>query len=136
MIYVKLIDIVVWKVIKESYTGLPKLEGILRLQNQKMNGMKMTTKKEGFHAKTMNAILCAIILGEFNKISKCTITKAMWDKLEVTYECTNQVKETKIRMLVHRYEIFKMEEGERVEQMFERLFVIVNGLHALRRIIF
>ena len=29
-----------------------------------------------------------------------------------------------------------MKEGERVEQMFNKLFVIVNDLYALRRIIF
>ena len=38
-------------------------------------------------------------------------------------------------MLVYEYETFKMEEGERVKQMFERLVVIVNDLHALGRII-
>ena len=59
----------------------------------------------------------------------------MWDKLEVTYEGTNEVKETKISILVHEYENFKMDEGERVKQMFERLLMIVNDLHALRIII-
>ena len=38
-------------------------------------------------------------------------------------------------MLVHEYETFKMEEGERVEQIFERLYVIVNDLHVLGKII-
>ena len=38
-------------------------------------------------------------------------------------------------MLVYEYEIFKMKEGERVGQMFERLSVIINNSHALRRII-
>ena len=59
----------------------------------------------------------------------------MWDKLEIMYEGTNQIKEIRINMLVHGYVIFKMEEGERVKQMFERLFVIINDLHALGRII-
>ena len=47
----------------------------------------------------------------------------------------NQVKETRVRMLIHEYEIFKMEDGEEVEQMFERLFAIVNNFHVHGRII-
>ena len=60
----------------------------------------------------------------------------MWDKLKVTYEGINQVIETRISMLAHEYENFKTEEGERVEQMFERLSMIVNYLHVFGRIIF
>ena len=60
----------------------------------------------------------------------------MCDKLNEMYEGINQVKEIRTSMIVHEYEIFKIEEGERAEQMFERLFFIVNGLHALGRIIF
>ena len=77
--------------------------------------MMMTTKKEGSQAKTMNTIMCAVTPGEFERISKYTAVKATWDKLEVMYEYTNQVKETRISMLVHEYKIFKMEEGEKVE---------------------
>ena len=79
--------------------------------------------------------MCVVTFGEFRKISKCITTKAMWEKFEVTYEGTNQVKETRINILVHEYENFKIEKGERVEQMFERLLVIVNDLHAFRGII-
>ena len=51
---------------------------------------------------------------EFNKISMCATTKEIWDKLEVTYEGTSRVKETKINLLVTQYEIFKMEESETI----------------------
>ena len=73
--------------------------------------------------------LCVVTHGEFKKISKCTIAKAIWDKLKVMYESTNQVKETRISMLVYEYENFKMEKGKIVEQIFERLAMIVNDLH-------
>ena len=73
--------------------------------------------------------MCDVIIREFKKISKHTIAKAMWDKHEVTYEGTNQVKEVRISMLIHEYVIFKMEKGEKVEQMFERLFVTINDLY-------
>ncbi|XP_075092555.1 uncharacterized protein LOC142172773 [Nicotiana tabacum] len=54
----------------------------------------------------------------------------MWDKLEVTYEGTNKVKETHINMLVHDYELFSMKEGEPIEEMFARFSKIISDLKA------
>ena len=63
---------------------LPKLESIWSNDDY---------KKEVIHSKTMNAIMCIITPNEF-KISKCMSTKAMWEKLVITYEGTSQVKES------------------------------------------
>ena len=51
----------------------------------------------------MNAIICVVTPTELKNISKCIIAKAMLGKLEVTYEGTNQFKETKLSMLVYEY---------------------------------
>jgi hypothetical protein len=55
----------------------------------------------------------------------------MWDKLEVTYEGTNQVKESKISRLVHAYELFCMKSEESISEMFTRFTNIINSLKAL-----
>ncbi|GAV91345.1 UBN2 domain-containing protein, partial [Cephalotus follicularis] len=60
---------------------------------------------------------------EFNRISSCDSAKEMWDLLEVTYEGTNQVKESKISMLVHEYEF--------ISDMFTRFTTIINSLKNL-----
>ncbi|GAV59341.1 UBN2 domain-containing protein, partial [Cephalotus follicularis] len=57
--------------------------------------------------------------------------KEMWDRLEVTYEGTNQVKEAKISMLVHDYEMFTINENEDIKSMFSRFTNIINALQAL-----
>ena len=44
------------------------------------------------------------------------------------------MKKTRINMLLHEYEIFKMKD-EKIEAMFERLPIIVNDVHNLERII-
>ncbi|GAV91193.1 UBN2 domain-containing protein, partial [Cephalotus follicularis] len=49
----------------------------------------------------------------------------------VTYEGTNQVKEAKISMLVHEYEMFTMNENEDIKSMFSRFTNIINALQAL-----
>ncbi|GAV57120.1 Sec39 domain-containing protein/UBN2 domain-containing protein, partial [Cephalotus follicularis] len=48
-----------------------------------------------------------------------------------TYEGTNQVKEAKISMLVHEYEMFTMNENEDIKSMFSRFTHIINALQAL-----
>ncbi|GAV80236.1 hypothetical protein CFOL_v3_23697 [Cephalotus follicularis] len=62
-------------------------------------------KKVQMNAKSKHIIICAINSNEFNRVSSCVSAKEMWDRLEITYECTNQVKEAKINMLIHEYEI-------------------------------
>ena len=47
--------------------------------------------------------------------------------MEVTHEGTNQVKETKINMLVHKYELFKMKPNEQIGEMFTRFCDITNS---------
>ncbi|VFQ71316.1 unnamed protein product [Cuscuta campestris] len=57
----------------------------------------------------------------------------MWDKLEVTYEGTDQVREAKIDFLTQEYEMFRMKEHEKIDGMFDRFSKIVNDLHALKK---
>ena len=58
--------------------------------------------------RAINQLCCALKGTEFNKVSSCTSAKKIWDKLVVTYEGTSQVKETKINILMHQYDMFKI----------------------------
>ena len=82
------------------------------------------------NAKAMNVLYCVLDANEFNRISTCASAKEIWDRLEVTHEGTNQVKESKINMLVHKYELFKIEHDESITAMFTR-FTDINGLKSL-----
>ncbi|KAH9658634.1 hypothetical protein KPL70_023569 [Citrus sinensis] len=44
----------------------------------------------------MNALFCALDKKEFHTVSNCESANEIWHKLEVVYEGTNQVKESKI----------------------------------------
>ena len=63
----------------------------------------------------------------------CSTAKEIWDKLEVTYEGTSRVKESKINLLVTQYEVFKMDEFETIIQMYSRFTNIINSLKALSK---
>ncbi|GAV60796.1 UBN2 domain-containing protein, partial [Cephalotus follicularis] len=49
----------------------------------------------------------------------------------VSYEGTNQVKESKISMLVQEYELFMMHDNENISDMFSRFTTIINSLENL-----
>ncbi|VFQ82080.1 unnamed protein product [Cuscuta campestris] len=87
----------------------------------------------GVSAKAINMLYCAVNPDDYRKISCCTTAKEMWDKLEVTYEGTDQVREAKIDFLTQEYEMFQMKEGEKIDDMFDRFSKIINDLHALKK---
>ena len=51
--------------------------------------------------------------------------------LEITHEGTNQVKESKINLIVHSYELFSIKDFESIVEMFSRFMVMVNELESL-----
>ncbi|GAV90426.1 hypothetical protein CFOL_v3_33835 [Cephalotus follicularis] len=53
-------------------------------------------KRVQMNAKAKHIIICAINSSDFNRVSSCISAKEMWDRLDVTYEGTDQVKEAKI----------------------------------------
>ncbi|GAV64289.1 LOW QUALITY PROTEIN: UBN2 domain-containing protein, partial [Cephalotus follicularis] len=81
------------------------------------------------NSKAKHVLFCVVGPNEFNHISSCDTAKEM-DLLEVTYEGTNQVKESKISMLVHEYELFMMHNDE-ISDMFTRFTTIINSLKNL-----
>ncbi|GAV78641.1 UBN2 domain-containing protein, partial [Cephalotus follicularis] len=54
--------------------------------------------------------------------------------LQVTYEGTNKVKDTKINRLVHDYELFTMLENENISSMYARFNDIINVLKGLGKV--
>ena len=78
--------------------------------------------------KAMNLLYCALDANEFNRIFTCSLVKEIWDRLEVTHEGTNQVKESKISILVHRHELFKIDPNKIITSMYTHFTDIVNNL--------
>jgi hypothetical protein len=88
-------------------------------------------KKMSLNAKAINMLYCALDRNEFNRISTLSSAQEIWHTLEVTHEGTSQVKESKISMLVHSYELFKMKSDESISEMFTRFTDIINSLKSL-----
>ena len=88
-------------------------------------------KKVQLNAKVVYILHCAIDINEFNRVWQCKLAKEIWRLLEITHEGTKQVKESRINILVHDYELFSIKDFESIVEMFSRFMVIVNELEAL-----
>nr|XP_033516222.1 uncharacterized protein LOC117280614 [Nicotiana tomentosiformis] len=99
-------DVKLWSVIKRKNYPLPvaaqpptDLEDIDEYIDEQMTVVQV-------NAKALNLLYNAISGEEYEKISSYDTAKEIWDELEVTYERTSKVKDTRINILVHDYELF------------------------------
>ena len=132
-IYIQAVNYHLWRaIVNGPQISLVRVNGIdipKPEEDWDDNDMKMGE----LNAKTMNVLYCALDSNEFNRISTCTTAQEIWNKLEVTHEGTSQVKSSKINLLVHNYELFKMDPNETISAMFTRFTDIINGLKCLGR---
>ncbi|MQM03582.1 hypothetical protein Taro_036367 [Colocasia esculenta] len=103
-------------------------EGDLLVTNEKDKWTEDDKKKISLNCKAKSILCCALSTKEFNCISACKSAMEMWEKLRITYEGTDKVKETRIDILVTQYERFQMQQGESITQMYNRFTNITNGL--------
>ncbi|XP_075102914.1 uncharacterized protein LOC142177603 [Nicotiana tabacum] len=129
-IYAKAYDVKVWRVNKKENYPLPTATPTLANPEDIDSYTKEQMEVVQVNNKARNLLYNAISGEEYEKISSCDTTKEMWDKLEVTYEGTNKVKETHSNMLVDDYELFSVKEGEFIEEMFARFSKIISDLKA------
>ena len=88
-------------------------------------------KMAQINAKAMHTLFCALGTNEYTWVSLCENAKEVWDKLQVTHERTNRVKETKVGMLTYEYELFSMKSEESIFEMYNRFTTIITNLKGL-----
>ena len=64
-------------------------------------------------------------------MSTLASTKDVWDPLQVAHEGTNQVKQSRIELLMRKFELFEMGDRETVMDMYTRFAHITNELKSL-----
>ncbi|VFQ90031.1 unnamed protein product [Cuscuta campestris] len=130
-IFIQSNDYKLWLIVKNG-CGVPmKKVGEVNVPKTEEEFTDEDCKKMELNAKAINMIYCGVNADDYRKISRCETAKQMWEKLEVTYEGTAQVREAKIDHLTHEYELFSMKENEKIEEMFERFSNIINPLNLL-----
>ncbi|XP_070002353.1 uncharacterized protein LOC142165998 [Nicotiana tabacum] len=92
----------------------------------KQNGQNETVPKEPSkfvaadfrmmekNAKAKEILICGLGHDEYNKISTCSNAKEIWYALQNAHKGINQVKRSRIELLMKNYELFSMNESKSV----------------------
>ncbi|KAH9685562.1 Integrase catalytic domain-containing protein [Citrus sinensis] len=131
-IYLQALDYEIWEVICDGpFMHTFKDEVGDDIPKPSSQWSELEKRKMSLNSKAINALFCALDKKEFHRVSSCESAQEIWNKLEVVYEGTNQVKESKISRYTRQYELFQMEQNENVYSMYTRFTDIVNNLGAL-----
>ena len=68
---------------------------------------------------------------EWTRITECESAREIWNALRVAHESTNQVKQSRIELLMRKYELFEMSDKETVMDMYTCSTHITNELKSL-----
>ncbi|KAH9716423.1 hypothetical protein KPL71_021459 [Citrus sinensis] len=96
-IYLQALDYEIWEVVCDGlFLPLTKNEFGEDIPKLSREWNELEKRKASLNSKAMNALFCALDKKEFHRVSSCESANEIWHKLEVVYEGTNQVKESKI----------------------------------------
>ena len=133
-IFIQANDYACWNIIENGLiipTKITEKGEVIKIHDE---WIPQGTKDVQNNAKAIHTLYCALDVNEFNRISCCEMAKKIWDELKVTHEGTNQVQESKINILVHKYELFKIETNKIIFEMFTRFIDIINVLKSLSKL--
>ena len=116
------LDEKVWQVIEISQTK-PK-EAPVDWDEAKI-------KAVNFNSRTLNALFNAVINEEFKKISLTKTAKEAWTILQIIYERTKAVKDSKLQRHTISFKEIKMAEDESFDEFYAKLKDIVNSTFIL-----
>jgi len=86
------------------------------------------------NAKAKKLLYFGLGPDEYTRISECDSAKDIWHALLVAHEGTNQVKQSRIELLMRKYELFEMGDRETIMDMYTRFTHITNELKSLGKI--
>ncbi|MQM19815.1 hypothetical protein Taro_052829 [Colocasia esculenta] len=101
------LDYQIWSIVEE---------GDLLVTNEKNQWTDDDRKKISLNCKAKSILCCAFSKKEFNCVSTCKSTMEMWEKLRITYDGTDKVKETRIDILSGRRHFRKNKDFKKPDE--------------------
>ncbi|PON55777.1 Zinc finger, CCHC-type, partial [Parasponia andersonii] len=129
--YLRSIDFDLWYIVTRGLLKMTKIVNGVEVEKdieEYDEKDKMSFTKNG---KARNILMCGLDRNVYNNIEKAKDTHELWNMLEVSYQGTNSMKETRINIFTRNYELFKMDKDESISQMLTRFTSIINSLSAL-----
>ncbi|XP_056698119.1 uncharacterized protein [Spinacia oleracea] len=135
-IFIKAENYQVWRVIEVGDFQVTKLNTFGETIPKPIAEFdKADYEKLELNAMAVKILHCELGPNEHNRVMGCKNAKQIWDLLQVTHEGTNEVKRSKIDLLMHQYELFTMKPSETIQDMITRFTNIINELNSLGKII-
>jgi len=110
------------KKIKEDDTSIIK-----KLEEFDGEDYKMMKK----NAKAKKLLYFGLGPDEYTRISECESAKDIWGALQVAHEGTNQVKQSRVDLVMRKYGLFEMGDRETIMDMYTQFTHITNELKFL-----
>jgi len=120
-----------WEILEEGVGDLKLDEEGAALDRKAHTAEQKKLYKK--HHTIRGILVAALPHKEYLKMSDKSTTKAMFTSLCSNYEGNKKVREAKVTILVHQYELFRMKEDESIETMYSRFQTLVSGLQILKK---
>ena len=129
--YLQSLDLEIWKTFLCGYTFLTKVVDENKIQKTLEVYDEEENKEFQLNSRAIYILVCAMDRTEYKRICQCKRAKEVWRMFRIIHEGTNQIKDSKVRILVNDYEMFKIKPNESIVEMFTRFMDVVNGLEGL-----
>ncbi|KAL2325000.1 hypothetical protein Fmac_024058 [Flemingia macrophylla] len=133
-IFIEAIDLNIWDAVENGPFISSLQEGNIIKEIPRDQWSEDNRRKVQYNLKAKNIITSALGIDEYFRVSNCKSAKEMWDILEVTHEGTSDVKRYRVNTLTHKYELFRKNQNESIQDMQKRFTHIVNHLASLGKI--
>ncbi|KAL8090278.1 hypothetical protein AgCh_039664 [Apium graveolens] len=84
--------------------------------------------------KAINILFNSLDKDMFDNVINSLSAKEIWDTVQLICEGTKQVRENKMQLIIQQYEYFHSEEGESLNDTFNRFQKLLNGLKLYGRV--
>ena len=90
------------------------------------NWVDAKIKAANFNSRALKALFSAVTNEKFKKISSIETAKETWTILQITYEGTRAVKDSKLQRLTTSFKEIKMEKDESFNEFYAKLKDIIK----------
>jgi len=128
--YIQAEDYELWMLIKNRpLIPIKEIEDGSIVHKQPTNFNAEDFKMMEKNAKAKKLLYFGLGPDEYTRVFACESAKDIWDALQITHEGTNQVKQSRIELLMRKYELFEMDDCETLMKMYTRFIRITNDHH-------